>query len=208
MSTSNYITLEEALAYTGANPVADPADLEDVITTVSRMIDRYTGRNFYQTTTTQARYFETEETDCLDLGPFNDIATTVGLVVDVDRDCDGTYESTIASTNYQLEPVNAAVMGEPYTEIELLNYVLFPTPIANGREYLIRVTATWGWPEVPPAVKQATRILVAELAKLADAPLGVAGFADLGIARVASSLPPRARQLLEPFRHPGYYGIA
>lgn len=207
MSTQ-YLTIDEAIAYTGVNPVSDSAELVDVIETVSRMIDRYTGRTFYQTATTEARYFETDETDCLELGPFNDIATTTGLVVDVDRDCDGTYESTIASTNYILEPVNAATLAEPFTEIELLNYVLFPTPIANGREYLIRVTAHWGWPSVPPAVKQATRILVAEMAKLADAPLGVTGVSDLGIARVASSLPPRARQLLEPYRHPLYVGIA
>ena len=57
-------------------------------------------------------------------------------------------------------------------------------------------------------VKQATRILVAEMAKLQDAPLMVAGFGEYGVVRVSASMPARARQLLQPFRQPDDVGLA
>lgn len=203
--TDGYLTLNEVVQWTGRNDARADAELEDVVTSVSRMIDNYCGRHFYQRTA-EARTFEVEEFDCLEFGPFNDLTTLTTLKVDTNGD--GAYETTISSSNYQLEPYNAALFGQPYLELELLNGVTFPIPAASGRENLIQITGTWGWPSVPPEVKQACRIMVAEVAKLADAPMGVAGFGEFGVFRVSSSIPPRARQLLEPFRHPANFGIA
>jgi hypothetical protein len=206
MAISNgYLTLEEARRYTGINEGRADADLEDVVTSVSRLIDNYCGRHFYQRTA-EARAFEADESDCLEFGPFNDLVSITTLKTD--ENGDGSFETTISSSNYQLEPVNAAILGRPYTELELLNGVTWPIPPASGREYNIQITGTWGWPAVPPEVKQAARILVAEVSKLADAPLGVVGGSEFGVYRVSSSLPARARQLLEPLRHPANFGIA
>jgi hypothetical protein len=203
--TNGYLTLAEATAYVGRNELRDPSELEDVVTSVSRLIDNHCGRHFYQRTA-EARTFEAEESDCLDLGPFNDLVSITTLKVDDDGN--GTYETTISASDYALEPYNATVLGRPYTEIELLNSVTWPLPPASGRENVIQITGTWGWPAVPPEVKQAARIMVAEVAKLADAPLGVAGYGEFGVFRVSGSIPPRARQLLAPLRHPANFGVA
>jgi hypothetical protein len=61
---------------------------------------------------------------------------------------------------------------------------------------------------VPPEVKQACRILGAELYKMADSPMGAIGMGEFGVMRVSSTLPARARQLLMPFRHPLNFGAA
>ena len=203
--TDGYLTLAEAVAYVGRNEARADAELEDVVTSASRLIDNYCGRHFYQRTA-EARTFEVEEFDCLEFGPYNDLTTLTTLKTDSNGD--GTYETTISSSNYVLEPYNAAVFDQPYTELELINAVTFPIPAASGRENLIQITGTWGWPVVPPEVKQACRIMVAEVAKLADAPLGVAGYGEFGVFRVSGSIPPRARQLLDPFRHPANFGLA
>ena len=203
--TNGYLTLAEAVSYTGRQDGRADAEFEDVVTSVSRLIDNHCGRHFYQRTA-EARTFEVEDYDCLELGAFNDLVSITTLKVDADGD--GVYETTISSGNYMLEPVNAAILGRPYTEITLLNSLTWPLPPSSGRENIIQVTGTWGWPSVPPEVKQAARIMVAEVAKLADAPLGVAGYGEFGVFRVSSSLPARARQLLEPLRHADNFGIA
>lgn len=200
---NGYLTLAEAISYIGANEGRADALLEEIVISASRLVDNFCGRHFYNVT--EARKFEPEEPDCLEFGAFNDLTSLTTLKVDANGD--GTYETTISSGNYLLEPVNAAVRGRPYTEIELLNSTLWPIKQASGREYLIEITGTWGWPSVPPEVKSATRILVAEVAKLADAPLGVVG-GEFGVYRVGYTLPPRARQMLEPLRHPANFGLA
>jgi hypothetical protein len=92
-----------------------------------------------------------------------------------DTDGSGNYETTISASNYQLEPYNAAVRGEPYLELNLLNGTQFPIPTWNGRENLIEITGVWGWPSVPAAIKQSARFLLNEHIKLQSAPLGVVG---------------------------------
>jgi hypothetical protein len=59
------------------------------------------------------------------------------------------------------------------------------------------VTAKWGWAAVPDDVEQACRILVARFFKVREAPLGVAGFGDLGLIRVRDD--PTALGLLQPY---------
>ena len=143
-------------------------------------------------------------------GPFNDLVSVTSVAYD--NNDDGTYESTLSATQYQLlSPVEGQAPGTwPYTQLRNVTSTLLPSPpTASGRERLIRITGTWGWLAVPIEVKQATRILVAEMAKLQDAPLGfAAGFGEFGVARVSRFMPPRAVQLLQPFRHPGNVGLA
>lgn len=56
---------------------------------------------------------------------------------------------------------------------------------------------TWGWPEVPAAIKMATIIGAAELWKLKDAPFGVAGFGEYGVVRVRKN--PKVMELVWPY---------
>lgn len=84
----------------------------------------------------------------------DDISSATGLIVKIDLDHDGTQETTLASSDYQLWPRNAAVGPEPkpYTALYLPSwstYLVWP-PLTE-----IEITATWGWPSVPPAIADA-----------------------------------------------------
>lgn len=204
-----YITLTEAIDYIGRNETRDTAELEDIVTSTSRLIDSYCGRHFFQTTKT--RRFDSADGYNIELGPMNDLVSITTLAFDSNDD--GTFDTTVPSTAYQLLPTDATSRGPgpvPYTAVRLLNTgnVFPPSPAGSGRTGLIAITGVWGWPGVPLEIKQACRIMVAEIAKLADAPLGVAGFGEFGVVRVSANMPARARHLLQPFRHPLDMGFA
>jgi len=206
---NGYLTIEEAISYIGRSEARDTLEVEDYVTACSRMVDRWCGRHFYQQTAT-ARYFDTTDGFTVDLGPFNDLVSVSAFAYD--NNDDGTFESTLTASQYQLiDPVQGQAPATwPYTQVTVLalGAVLPIAPAASGRTGLIRITGTWGWPAVPIEVKQATRILVAEMAKLQDAPIGVAGFGEFGVVRLGRQLPARAMQLLQPFRHPQNVGLA
>ena len=205
--TNGYITVQEAQDYTGVNLAGSTALLEDVVTASSRLIDEYCGRHFYAETA--IRYFDTDDSQVLTLGPFNDLASATSVTEDTDGD--GTYATTYTSAEYQLGPGGAATrapIAEPFTELRLLDSVTFSVVVPTGRRGLIKINGTWGWPAVPIPVKQACRIIVAEVMKLESAPLGIVGFADFGVTRVSKSMSPRAIQMLQPYVHGGNFGIA
>jgi hypothetical protein len=208
---NGYLTTSEAQSYIGMSAGTDTAELDDVITSVSRMIDRFCGRHFFQATST-AKFFDCEpDQETLTFGPYGDLVTATEVAYD-DND-DGTFESTLSAGAYQLTPQGATTRGpisEPFTGLRVLSGISLPlAPAASGRTGLVRVTGTWGWPAVPTEVKQAARILVAEVYKLSDAPLGVvAGFSEFGVVRVSRQMPARAIQLLQPYRHPANIGFA
>ena len=205
---NGYITIDEATAYIGRNETSDPTELDEVITSASRLIDGYCGRHFYQVAAT--RYFDSRNLTEVELGPFNDLVSLSSFTFDYSGS--GVYGTEVSASGYQLQPVGAASgapVAQPFTKIRVLQGLQLPQlPTPSGREGLIKLVAVWGWPEVPVDVKQATKILVAEVAKLADAPLGVAGFGEFGVVRVQKQMSARAQQLLQPYRHPGNIGIA
>lgn len=200
--TNGYLTTDEARQYAGLNELADTELLDDVVTSVSRLIDQACQRHFWQTSAGTIRYFESPATMTLQLGAFCDLVTATE--VKVDRDGDGTYEETISSSDYALGPFNPSAAPEqrPYTELTLLNSVLFPVPggsAGTGRVALTRITGTWGWPAVPAPIKQACRLQVARVVKRQESPLGVAGFGEFGVVRV-SRLDPDIDSMLAPYK--------
>ena len=203
--TNGYLTQAEALAYVGQNLVQDTSLLDDVVTSSSRMIDRSCGREFFQVT--EARTFApSDDIYTLSFGSFNDLVSVTTLKTDPTGG--GTYSTTIAATSYQLLPYNAPQADEPYTNLQLLGGVQWPVPTFNMRQNTVEITGVWGWPAVPLDVKQACRIIVAEISKMQESPLGVAGFGEFGVMRVSKTMPPRAMQLLAPYRHGHNFGIA
>lgn len=94
----------------------------------------------------------------------DDIADTTGLVIKVDTDLDGIFtdETAWAANDYQLKPLNAALRPEPWA----WNRIYIPTWSAQGifsPQLPVQVTAIFGWPAVPAAIRTAcielTRIL-------------------------------------------------
>lgn len=204
--TNGYLTTAEARTYAGLSDLADTELLDDVVTTVSRMIDNVCQRHFWQTSSGTARVFRTQDMYRLVFGPFNDLVNCESITLD--RPGSGTFDETLSLTNVVFSSGkgadNAYAYAEqhPYTEANLVNMVYWPIPggtAGTRRQQLIKITGTWGWPAVPAMVKQACRIQVARIMKRQESPLGVAGFGEFGVVRV-SRLDPDIDAMLQPYK--------
>lgn len=172
-----YATLTELKSYVG---IAVGETLKDeqlgwALDSASREIEDHCERQFNKETSVSQRIFRMNS--ALDV-EVDDFHTTSGLVIETGISPAGSW-STLA--DYQLCPLNGIVNGVPgwpYTEIESAYGTWFP---CFG---FVRVTAQWGWPSVPDPVHQACLLLAAKNYKLADAPMGVAGFGEFGVVRV------------------------
>lgn len=193
-----YATLPELKTRLGITDEMDDVALTAALATASRNVEKYTGRQFNLAEEATARHFHRAAAHRVEV---DDIATTDGLVVAVDTTGDGSYAATVAASAYLPEPVDGVVDGEagwPFSELTLLSGAW---PASSTRRPPIRVTAQWGWPAVPPGVKEATIVIAIETAKLKEAPFGAAGFGEFGLVRVRDN--PLARRMIDPYRrHP------
>jgi hypothetical protein len=207
--TNGYISVDRAVDYVGQNASRSVETLESVIESASRLIDNYCGQHFWQTAANTSRVFAAEPFgQYLAFGPFNTLCTGTSATIKTDPNGDGTYPTTLASTAYVLEPQNwDGAEVTPYTSVRLLIANYWPYAY-NGRRYNVQITGQWGWDAVPAAVKQACLYLVNEGAKLQDAPLGIAGGADFGVAYTKTNMPSRVADLLAPYRHGQNFGLA
>ncbi len=191
--TNGYTTLATLKARLGIADIADDATLEAVITAVSRWIDRYCGRRFYTTASDEIRYYTAAQSDQL---LTDDIVSVTGLVTD--EDGDRVYETTWAATDYDLEPANAALDGEPYTAIRTTpnGSHSFPVDVARG----VRITGKFGFASTPAPVEEACLIQCSRIYRRKDAPFGVTGSPELGQATVIMRLDWDVRYLLDTYR--------
>jgi hypothetical protein len=190
-----YATRTELKSYVGIADTTDDAKVDDALAAASRGIDHHCRRQFNKTTTAVARVFHPFSAW---LATVDDFHTTTDLAIKTDSGDDGTYETTLTSTEYTLEPANGIIDGEsgwPYYRI-LATTMTFPCASVRPS---VQVTAQWGWNAVPGPVKQACLLLASEALKLArEAPFGVAGFGAFGAVRVRDN--PRAESMLAPYR--------
>lgn len=190
--TNGYASLNQIKAALRITDAVDDALLEMAVESASRMIDGYSERYFYSGGTA-TRYFYTEDPYVVQTDDFRTITS-----LKTSSDADGVYDITWAATDYQLEPMNDFHGGLPwpYTRIRAVGDYTFPTTPENT----VEVVASYGWPNVPTAITQATVIQASRIFKRLDSPLGVAGFGDVGVMRVSSSLDPDVRMLVDPYR--------
>lgn len=201
--TNAYATVEELADELRMDNLRDQSRIERALNAASRQIDAHTGwpHGFWIDSAVVARVYEPDETDCLYIP--EGIATATGLVIKVDYDGDGTYESTLTAADYQLEPANAAAEWPvwPYTEIEIrpLSSAYFPL----GLENTVQVTAKFGWPAVPDDVNKACLVQAAQLFKASEAVFGGVQLGlDGAVLRVRGGLNPIAEALLEHYCKP------
>jgi hypothetical protein len=193
----NYASLPELKDRLGIADTVDDDRCNDALASASREIESACGRQFNQATSATARIYYPRDA-CR--AAVDDFYTVTGLVVATDEGDDGTYETTWAAADYQLEPLNGVFDGEqgwPYFEIRAVSR-WFPTLV---RRAPLQVTAQWGWAEVPAPVRQACLILASETLKLKDAPFGVAGFGEFGAVRVRDN--PMVAKKLAPYMRLG-----
>lgn len=195
---SAYATASELKGY--AEHFSDSTDdtqLTETLLQASRAIEHYCGRQFNAAGSATARVYYPDDY-CMTR--IDDISTTSGLVIKTDTVGDGTYATTWASTDYQLEPLNNVVDGEtgwPYYVIRAVGTQRFPCTWISGIAPL-QVTANWGWAAVPTAIKIACIYLALETFKLKGAPFGVANFDQFGPMRVRDN--PKVMAMLAPYR--------
>jgi hypothetical protein len=192
--TNGYASLNETKSALRITDSVDDSLLEMAIESASRLIDGYAGRQFFSSGTA-TRYFTADDDFVCEI---DDISSS-NITLVTAMDADAVFDTTWATTDYQLEPLNAVLDGQawPYTRIRAVGDYLWPI---SGGEALVKLTAVFGWPAVPIAVKQATIIQASRIFKRLDSPLGVAGFGDLGVMRVSSSLDPDVQQLVAAYR--------
>lgn len=182
----------------GITDTGDDAEILGACRAVSRWIDkRYCKRHFYRQTAT--RTFEATGLYCLEVPDLVSVTT-----LKTDAAGDGTFETTWASTDYQLLPVNAPteLEPEPYTEIRAIGTQTFPVPYSSylARRDRVQIVGVWGWPAVPEPVIEAAKILVGDYQKLGAGAFGVVGYGDWGPMRARMSAP--ALEMLDAYRHP------
>jgi hypothetical protein len=160
--TNGYLSLEELRDVLRDQLTAYDHEYERAIEAGSRQLDDYCGRHFYATSAT-ARTYRPNQTDLLWCG---DISTTTGLVVKTDEDFDGVYETTwTIDEDFILEPFERMNAAYPYERIAAVGSKAFPvagintsTGLRASRRPPVQVTAAWGFPSIPPQVKEATVI--------------------------------------------------
>ena len=185
--TNGYVTLAEIKSALRITDTIDDTRLEACVQRASRWVDQQCGRFFYQQSGTY---------DFTVINPYKvritDLATATGLVVTSDDDNNGTFTTTwTIETDFRLALTDAPAYGQPYTFIEINVYKFIPYT-------RVRVAGTFGWPAIPEPVKEATLLLAIRLFKRPDAPLGVAGFGEMGAVMVRGT-DLDARALVAPY---------
>jgi len=193
-----YCSVEELKSRLGlaASDTADDFEIRLAIDSVSREIDDFCRDQFWRGTAT--RTFAACGPYELELGGSPLVSVTT---LKTDAAGDGTYETTWASTDYQLLPWAAADHAEarPYRTVKAIASNTFPHyRDTAARDDRVQIVGVFGWPAVPAAVKQACLIMSAETLKLKDAPFGVAGMGEFGPFRVRMN--PAAATKLAAYR--------
>jgi hypothetical protein len=193
---NGYCTLAQLKAALRLTDAVDDDLLELAIESASREIDGYCERFFYSTSATRV------------YAPINIYTVTTDDIVSVTTlktSSDGaTFDTTWATSDYQLEPLNGITGGlvTPYTRIRAVGNYLMPS-FSVGTFYeleaSVQVVGVFGFSAIPTAIRQATVILAMRIFKRLDAPLGIAGFGDMGQMRVGRQ-DPDVEALIAPFR--------
>jgi hypothetical protein len=198
MAISNgYCTLNEVKSALRITDNTDDELLENAIEGASRRIDGYCGRRFYQQNATLSLY----AIDSYTLPTQDDLYSVTTLKTDDDGD--GTYETTwTTGVDYQLEPLDAVITGQPIRTITAIGgktFPLFSLPALPSAQ----IVGVWGWSAIPDDVREACVLLTMRGFARYNAALGVVGFADMAIQ--VRAIDPDVRDFLNPYRK---FGIA
>lgn len=198
---NGYVTQSEMKAWLGLDP-EEPHDelddlIDDVVNAVSRYFDEICLRTFYQVI--EARVFDPVDRYTIALGTYNDLVSVTELATD--EDGDGTYEEVWDETEYELGPApGSASEPRPYRFVDAIGR-RFPLVCIKGeRKHRTRIMGTWGWPQFPDGLVQATKIQGARVLKRKEAPEGILGLNQFGVLRVAGKPDPDVMDLVRPYR--------
>lgn len=180
-----YVTAQELKDSISREDTAADTDIERAVEAASRAIEEVTRRRtFWKSAGDETRKYTANSCQ---LVVVDDLVTLTTLT------SDGTAVDT---ADLVVEPLNAEDDGRPHTRIEV------PDGLLSTKRGKIEVTGIWGWPDVPPQVKQMVTILASKLVKRTrEATFGVvsAGGLDGDAIRLAKE-DPDLQLLVTPLR--------
>ena len=150
------------------------ADIASDLAAVSRYLDGELRRFFTRDTVPVIRVYAPQyDTRVLTVADLAAAPTQVRI----DTAGNGTFATTLTAANYELLPRNALRGPEPwpFNEIALLSTGMLSSFVAGQR---VEVTAQWGWPAVPEAIRRAT-IHITAILRL-ETPRATKRIAELG----------------------------
>ena len=193
----SYVTPTEAETYFRSTVTADIVEIEAAVEVASNAIDFYTQRSFIVPTAATTRAFVVLDGH---LAKVDDIANTTDLVI-VDN------ASTLAAADYQLETSpgrtarpDPAGLTRPFAYVRRLSGSWY-----HDEEATLVITARYGWPVVPDAVKLATKMLAKDLLSARDTRFGLAQVGDFS-RRISTN--GMVAALLDPLKSADSIGIA
>jgi hypothetical protein len=171
--------------------VIDDAILELAVESASRMIDAECDRNFFSTNAT--RDYVPNDSITVDTDDLTAITS-----VKLDDQGDGTFLITLAPKDFQQEPLNQRVSGNPFPTYRLRMVGDFLLP-EWGLQATVRIAGTYGFTPVPTQITQAAIIQSTRIFKRLDSPLGLTWGVD-GMGMRVGKVDPDVAQLIRPFR--------
>jgi hypothetical protein len=114
--TNGYTTLADVKTFKriSSTDATDDAVIERMVENASRLIDGETWRRFYTTSSDETREYTARNAERV----YTDDIVSI-TSVKMDYDGDRTYETTLASTDYDAMPDNYAERGEPITWLQM-----------------------------------------------------------------------------------------
>jgi len=185
------VALSELKTALGISGSADDTFLNLAIDAAEKSINDLCGRKFTADSSATARTYRAQPY----LAVTDDISTLTGLVVKTDTAADGTFDTTWASTDYQVEPLNNLTKGRSVNNLRAIGSYTYP--VYGDGQVSVEVTAKWGWPSVPDPVKQATLLTSSRLYGRKASPMGVIGVGDFGPVRISRTDPDIAALLMD-----------
>lgn len=204
MAFATYATLPEFKTWATIPDTLDDLVAVGALEAVTRWIDEHCDRHFWQdgaTGSEVARTFVPCDSYRLDI---DDLVPGTVTTFKTDESGDGTFETTWAAGDYQLQPVNRPD-GRPYRRALAVSSRIFPLQYSwPSRADRVEITGIWGWAAVPEAVHQACLLQSSRVLKRRNSPEGITGFGtEFGHIRVSSRLDSDVQMLLDPYRRTG-----
>ncbi len=169
-------------------------DVLDSLASASRAIEDCCHRSFWLGVDANEERIYTPDSKHLVL--IDDLETLTS--VETDTAGDGSYATTlILDTDFYLEPANAELLLEPYTQLRAIGHW-------RRRRNHVRVTGRFGWPYVPAPIRDATRILATKLFKRKrEAPFGIVTMgAEAGVLMRLTEYDPDVGPLIKKYVKP------
>jgi len=159
---TDYTTLADVKAQMPESGLVTSTDYDALISTLitpaSRLIDRYLGapdNYFSPSTDNETRYYDGNNDYEITIDPF---ASVTSLGVSLSGGLASTDYTAYSSSDYILEPYNAALNNRPYNKIciDVVNSTADPFP---RYKKAVKVVAAFGnYPTIPDLIAQAARV--------------------------------------------------